>query len=247
MKKYLLGAAAALAFVVPGVAAAQSGHVDLGYTSTDTDAGDIDTWTLGGAYASGGQGSLGWQIDGVIGNHEYDAGGDVDTYNLGGHLFTRNDSHLIGGFVNFGNADFGAGDYDYWTVGAEGAIYLQRTTFNGVLSYSDSEDLDNTVTALDLGVTHFISDNFSVGAGAGFGEFDAGSDFNSFGINAEYGFGSMPISVFGGWTTTDFDGFEADALTIGARYSFGGSLFDRDRNGASLTRNAGFGRLGGIL
>ena len=57
MKKYLLGAAAALAIAAPGVASAQSGYVDLGYSTTEVGSADVDTTTLGGAYAWGGNGS----------------------------------------------------------------------------------------------------------------------------------------------------------------------------------------------
>jgi len=248
MKKYLLGAAAALAIVAPGVASAQSGYVDLGFASTDAGTSDIDTTQIGGAYAWGGNGTVGFQIDGLIGTHEYDAGGDVDTYNLGGHVFVRDTGHLIGGFVNFGSADFGGVfDYDYYTLGAEGAIYMSRTTLNGTLSWSDSSDLDTSLTALDLGLTHFVTDNFSIGGNVGFGEIDGGSDFTGFGIGGEYQFASFPVSLYGGWNTTDYDGFEADTLSLGVRYNFGGTLFDRDRSGASQSRNGGFGRLGGIL
>lgn len=248
MKKYLLGAAAALAFVAPGVASAQSGHIDLGYGTTDISGGDIDSTTLGGAYSWGGNGTVGFQVDGNLGWHEFDGGGDVDTYNFGGHAFVRDTGHLIGGFVNFGNTDFGGGfDYDYWTIGAEGAIYMNRTTIDGALSWSDSEDLDTSLTALDLGLTHFVTDNFSLGANVGFGEIDGGSDFTTLGVGAEYQFAAMPISLYGGYSTTDFDGSDADTLSVGVRYNFGGTLFDRDRSGASLTRNGGFGRLGGVL
>jgi hypothetical protein len=249
MKKYLLGAAAALAIVAPGVASAQSGYVDLGFTNSDAGALEIDTTQIGGAYAWGGNGTVGFQIDGVVGMHEYDSGGpEVDTYNIGGHAFVRNDSHLIGGFVNFGNTDFGFGEYDYYTLGAEGAIYMSRTTLNGTLSWSDSEDFDSSITALDLGLTHFVTDNFSVGGNVGFGEIDnGGSDFTAFGVGGEYQFATFPVSLYGGWNTTDYDGFEVDALTLGVRYNFGGTLFDRDRSGASQSRNGGFGRLGAVL
>lgn len=247
MKKILLGAVAALAIAAPGVASAQSGYVDLGFANADAGATDIDTTQIGGAYAWGGNGTVGFQVDGVIGTHEYDSGGEVDTYNFGGHAFVRNDSHLIGGFVNFGNTDFDVFDYGYYTLGAEGAIYLNRTTLNGTLSWSDSEDLDTSLTAVDLGLTHFVTDNFSIGANAGFGEIDGGGDFSGFGIGGEYQFASFPVSLYGGWNTTDFDGFEVDALTFGVRYNFGGTLLERDRSGASQSRNAGFGRLGGVL
>jgi len=90
MKKYLLGAAALLAFVAPGVASAQqSGYVDLGYQTTEADIagveGDGEGWTLGGATAWGGDGTVGVQLDGVIGEAD-----ESSSYNVGGHLFTRN-------------------------------------------------------------------------------------------------------------------------------------------------------------
>lgn len=246
MKKYLLGAAAVLAISAPGAASAQSGYVDLGYSTTEVGSTEIDTWAVGGAYAWGGNGSLGFQIDGLIGSHEYDSGPEVDTYNLGGHLFTRNDNYLFGGFANIGNTDFGLFDYDYYTVGLEGAYYLSRTTLNGVLSYSDSDDLNADATALDLGATYFVSDNFSFGGTVGFGEIDDG-DFSTFGIGAEYQLSAAPISLYGGYNTTDFDGTDVDVLSLGVRWNFGGSLLERDRSGASLTRNGGFGRLGAVL
>ncbi len=246
MKKFLLGAAAALTIAAPGVASAQSGFVDLGYSSTDVDSTEIDAWTFGGAYAWGGNGSLGFQVDGVFGSHEYDGGSEVDTYNIGGHLFTRNDTHLIGGFVSFGNTDYSIGEYDYYTVGLEGAYYMSRTTLHGVLSYSDSEDFESDATALDLGATHFATDNFSFSGTLGFGEI-ADLDFLTLGVGAEYQFSGAPISLYGGYTTTDYDVFDADTLSVGVRWNFGGTLLDRDRSGASLVRNAGFGRLGAIL
>jgi len=249
MKKYLLGVAAALAIVAPGVASAQTGYVDLGYTNTDVGAGtDADTWALGGAAVFGGENSLGFQVDGSFGNQDF-GGGDVDLYNIGGHVFTRNDSHMIGGFVGYGSADFGPFDYDYWTVGAEGAIYADRNTFSGVLSYSDANDFDATITSLDFGVTHFVTDNFSIGGGVGIGTIDSSSsnDLWQANLGAEYQFASLPISLYGGYQHNDYDGFETDALTAGVRYNFGGTLLDRDRSGASLSRGNGFARLGGIL
>lgn len=248
MKKFLLGAAAAVAIAAPGVASAQSGYADLSYstTSISTSTPDVDAWTVGGAYAWGGNGSLGFQLDGVVANHEYDSGPDVDTYNVGGHLFTRNESHLFGGFIGLGGADFGPFNYDYYSVGLEGAYYMSRTTLSGVLAYSDSDDLNSDATTLDVGLTHFVTDNFSFGGNVGFGEV-ADLDLISYGVNAEYQFSGAPISIFGGYNVNDYDSFDADTLSVGVRWNFGGTLFDRDRSGASLSRNTGLGRLGAIL
>src|SRR5690606_15888768 len=89
MKKYLLGAAAALAIAAPGVASAQQGYVDLGYSTGEVEAfgasADTEGWQVGGAAAFGGNGGLGFQIDGAFGNSEIDGGDDVDSFVLGGH------------------------------------------------------------------------------------------------------------------------------------------------------------------
>jgi hypothetical protein len=257
MRKYLLGAAAALALAAPGVASAQSTYVDLGYQTGEIDAGgpsaDFDGWTLGGAAAFSSGGPLGFQVDGVVGNNDVDSGGDVDFYTLGGHAFVRNQSYLFGGFANIGNADGGGGaDFDYWTVGAEGQYYLPRTTLDGALSYSEADDFDGELTAVDLGATHFINDNFSVGGNVGFGNLDIGAgddDILALGVNTEYQFSSLPISLFAGYQHAAFDDsdIDTDQVNVGVRYNFGGTLFERNRSGASLSRGGGFGRFGGLL
>lgn len=257
MKKYLLGAAAALAIAAPGVASAQSAYVDLGYQSGEIDAGgpsaDYDGWTVGGAAAFGGNGGLGFQVDGLVGNSEVDGGGDTDFYTLGGHMFVRNDSFLVGGFANIGNSDSGGGaETDYYTIGAEAQVYLSRTTLDGAVSYSEDDDSDAELTAFDFGATHFFTDNFSVGGALGLGTIETGLgdiDTTSYGLTTEYQFSAVPISLFGGWNHLDLDdtGVEADTLSVGVRYNFGGSLFERNRSGASLARGGGFGRYGGLL
>lgn len=257
MKKYLLGAAAALAIAAPGVASAQQGYVDLGYSTGEVEAfgssADVEGWQAGGAAAFGGNGGLGFQIDGVFGNSEVDGGDDVDSYTIGGHVFTRNESFLIGGFANYGNSDDGTDELDYWTLGAEGQLYLSRTTIDGAVSYSEADDDGGELTALDLGLTHFVTDNFSLGGGVGFGNADvAGTDVDAvnLGVSGEYQFSAMPISLFAGYSHGEVDDFdvEADAFTLGVRYNFGsGSLFERNRSGASLSRGGGFGRYAGLL
>lgn len=257
MKKYLLGAAAALAVAAPGVASAQqTGYVDLGYSSTEIDvlglSADGDAWTVGGATSWGGNGSFGGQFDGVFSSTDGD-GGDATSLNAGVHLFTRSTNSLIGGFVNYGSTDADAGgDFDYWTIGLEGQWYMDRTTFDGALSYSEADDVDAEVTALDLGVTQFLTDNFSLNAGIGFGSLEVtggDADLNTYGVGAEYQFAAMPISVFGGWTHGEIDDVdvETDTLNVGVRYNWGGSLLERNRSGASLARTGLLGRFAGAF
>ena len=90
------------------------------------------------------------------------------------------------------------------------------------------------------------------GGDFGFGSIEGGgpdTDVSTIGLGGEYQFASAPISVFGGYRHSEIDDvdIESDALTIGVRYNFGGSLFDRNRSGASLSRGAGLGRYANVL
>lgn len=253
MKKLLLGAVAALAVSAPGLASAQSGYIDLSYQSTEADVAGVDVegegWTVGGAAAFGGNGSLGFQVDALFSTSD---DSDTDAWSLGGHVFNRNDRRLVGGFLNYGSSDDGTNDYDQWTVGLEGQFYLDRTTVDGALSYSEADDFDASLIALDLGLTAFQSDNFSVGANVGFGILDDGSDDTNvltLGAGAEWQPGSMPFSIFAGYQHAEIDDLNADSDTfgVGVRYNFGGTLFERNRSGASLARGGGLGRFNGLL
>lgn len=254
MRNLIIGAAALIAVAAPGAAMAQAtGYVDASYSnvSVDTDFGDgdADGWAAGGAVAFDAY-ALGVQLDAGYSNTSADdGGGDTDAWTIGGHLYSRNDTYLIGGFAGFGNVDAdGAGDSDYWTVGVEGQYYLERTTLDASISYSEADDADANVTAVNAGATYFFTDNFSVNGGVGFANAEAGDDdvdAISAGLGAEYQFASVPVSVFGGYAHSEVDDLDisSDAFTVGVRYNFGGTLFDRNRSGASLSRVG----IGGLL
>ena len=256
MRSLIIGAAAFLAVAAPGAAMAQTGYVDASYSNSSVDTGggdnDADGWAAGGAVAFDAY-ALGFQLDASVGSTEPDVGDNTDEWNVGGHVFTRNATYLVGGFVNFGNIDAGGGDdSDYWTVGAEGQYYLDRTTLDASVSYTDAEDADLNITAVDLGATYFFTDNFSVDGGVGFANVEAGAgddvDSISAGVGAEYQFAALPISVFGGYAHSEVDDLDldSDTLSVGVRYNWGGTLFDRNRSGASLARG-GAGRFLGLL
>ena len=260
MRNWIIGAAAAIAaMAAPSVAVAQAtGHVDLGYVNTSVDQGgfdqDVDTLVLGGSAAFD-LGGLGLQLDGRIGNAEPDTGDDLDFWSVGGHLFKRSNAWLIGGYVGFGNIESTGADVDEWTVALEGQHYMERTTIDGALSYSEAEDANIESTAIDLGVRHFLNDNFAIGGNLGFANLEStGTDADSttFGVEAEWQMESHPISIFAGYQHSEVDDadIDADSLGVGVRYNFGGrSLIDRDRSGAGLRRRGGvFSRiLGGAV
>lgn len=256
MRTLILAAAALVAVAAPGVALAHTGYAGASYSNLSVDAGagseDADAWTVDGAVAFDAY-ALGIQLDAGYSSADADSGGNIDDWSVGGHVFKRYEHFLIGGFAGYGNVDAdGVGDSNYWTVGAEGQYYFDRTTIDASLSYSEADDADTNLTALNVGATYFVTDNFSLNGGVGFGnvdtDFAGDADLIAESIGAEYQFASVPVSVFGGYTHADVDDFDVDSdtLTIGVRYNWGGTLYDRNRSGASLAR-VGLGRFLGLL
>jgi hypothetical protein len=242
MKNQLIASAAAVAlFAFAGAAQAQTvGHVGANYGHTELDAG-----SLGDADADAGQlegavrfdaGSLGAQIDGAVTRFDGD-GGDATVWSATGHLNTKLSNGLIGGFVGATTSD----DVTLWAVGAEAQVNLApSTTLYGQVGYGQSDDLANAdFWAGRTELRYFVTDNFKVQGVAGYTKVDAdGGDFDiwNVGAEAEYQVAGTPWSVVGGYehgTIDDLD-LDSDTFRIGARYTFGGTLRDRDQSGASL-------------
>lgn len=234
MKKFLLGAAAAVAVTAPGVAAAQ-GYVGGVYTNTEVEAAgvDVEAWGAEGAFLV----SPSIEVDAAI------LDGDDDTaYGLTGHyFFQRNENHLFGGFVGVSGGE----DDTAWNVGVEGAKYFSRWTAHGALSYLTADEADVDGFGADLGLSAFASDNIRFDANVGWASLDAGAgdeDAFTYGVGVEFGLGSLPLSLTGSWTHAELDetNVETETLNVGLRYNFNGqSLFERDRSGASQANRAG--------
>lgn len=244
MKKFLMGAVAALAIAAPGIASAQSGYVGALAGTVDSDAlpDDADFYGVDGAVFFD-AGSLGIEIDAA-----YVDSDDTDgSYGITGHLFTRNDSHLFGGFLSLADNDVTT----TWAGGLEASKYYSRWTLNGALSYVNNDDTDTDGYGVDVGAGIFASDNLRFDANLGWATVDNGvveDDVFSYGVGVEAGLGSLPISFGVNWTHSEFDdaGVDVDTLTGVLRFNFGTeSLFDRDRNGASQANRVG--TLGGVL
>lgn len=249
MRKMLIAAAAVLAVAVPGVAAAQTGYVDLAYTNTDTDfAGDdVDATSLGGSVAFSGSHAISFQVDGRYANIDA-GGGDVDAIGVGGHVYKRGAQWLWGGYAGYTNFDAAGGDIDEWTVAAETQYYTARGTVSGALSYSDAEDFGGgaNLVMLEGEYRHFVTDNFSLQGGLGIGSGEIGAtdiDVWSGQVGGELQFDRMPISIFAGYRHNSVDAgagdLDTDSVGVGVRYNWGGTLWDRNRGGAGLNRVPG--------
>jgi hypothetical protein len=231
MRNWIIGAAVALAaLAAPGLAAAQTGYVGLNYNSTDFSgaADEVESYGVEGAVAFAGSGSIVFEVDAALSDSdEADSG-----YGIVGHVYGRNDDHLFGGFVGIAGSD----DSETWLAGLEANKYFANWTLAGALFYGNNDDADVDGYGVNVEARAFVHDNFRVNGNIGWVSVDDGAgddDAMLYGVGGEYQFAAWPVSVGVGYSTIDFDGGDVDTWTIGLRYNWGGTLRDRDRNGAS--------------
>jgi hypothetical protein len=237
MNKNLFAAAAVVAFLGSAVAAnAQTvGHVGANYSRTDVDVAGVDidgdVYQVEGAVRFD-AGSLGAQIDGAITNYD----GDDTSFAATGHLNTKVGEGLIGGFVGAETAD----DITIWGLGVEGQANINgKTSLYGQAGYGNVDDaFDADLWAVRGEVRYFVADNIRLTGSLGYSTIDAAANVDTWtaGVEAEYQFAETPFSVWAGYDHADSDDIDAnaDTLRVGVRYTFGGSLKDRDSAGASL-------------
>jgi hypothetical protein len=239
MRNWIIGAAAILALAVPGVAAAQTGYVGVQAGNVDFDGGgDDDFYGVEGAVAFAGSGSIVFEVN--AGYTDFDEGDEG--YGLVGHVYGRNDDHLFGAFVGISSND----DDDAYIVGLEANKYFTNWTLAGAVAYAEADDSDADGYGVNAEARYFINDNFRLDANLGWANIDTGAgddDAFAYGVGGEYQFASLPVSVTANYGTVDFDGGDVDTWSVGLRYNWGGTLRDRDRNGASQASLVGIGGL----
>jgi hypothetical protein len=244
MRKVLLGATAALAFVAPGVASAEtSGHVGASYGNTEIDGlGEFDTYGIDGAVATDLGSNWLLQFDASSHNLDFDGGGETSAGGAYVHIAKRGSGHTLAGVVGMTDIFGLSGE----TIGAEGQMFFSSVTVNGSAVYGNFDEADFDVWNLHLDGTFFVTENFGLTGGVNHSEADSsGSEFDwtTWSADAAYRFANSPFSVFGGYAYTDFDdaGGEADTWRIGVRYDFGtDSLQASSQTGASLNGASAF-------
>ncbi len=244
MRTWIIGAAALLAVAAaPGVASAASGYVGVTYSNTDVDnGGSNNAWGAEGSVVFSGSSQISFELDGAIAD-----GDDTDTVTAAtGHVFVRNDSYLFGGFVGAAHSD----DSTTWSVGLEANKYFEAWTLAGAIAYANNNDADVSGWGVNAQARVFPTDNFRLQGNVGWAQVDlpGGDDDNAWtaGVGAEYQFAALPISVGATYNHVEFNDTDVSANVWGVtlRYNFGGgSLRDRDRNGASQSDLVNFGSL----
>ena len=237
MRNWFIGAAALLAVAAPGVAAAASGYVGAVYSEVEVDgADDAEAYGVEGAVAFSGSGSIVFEVDAAI----LDSDDTDEAYGLTGHIYSRNEKHLFGGFVGIATSD----DSDTWTAGLEASKFYDSWTLAGALFYAENDDLEADGYGVNAQARFFLNDNFRLQGNLGWAQVDTGADDGDaflYGAGGEYQFSAVPISIGASYNRVDGDDAEADVLSATVRYNWGGSLRDRDRNGASQADIAGPG------
>lgn len=240
MKKVLLGAAALIAFVAPGVAAAQtSGNVTLGYATLDDDddSNKDGVLSLDGSVVTDLSGAWNIQFDGRYSTMDH--GGHDDAFSSAtAHVFHRDGAFAFGGFAGLDNN----GGSSLYHLGVEGQIYLPSITLSGAYTYSDQRNGTSfSGNAIDVTGDFFLTPNTSIGGLVAWIDDEwAGQDGLTYGINVEHQFAGSPFSIGASYTTAEFDyngggGHDVDSFGIFGRFNFGtGSLQERSQSGASM-------------
>lgn len=248
MRNWIIGAAALLAVAAPGVASATaSGYVGAVYSNTDfgNGGGNDNAWGAQGSVAFSGSSSIGFELDGSIIDPDH---GDT-AYGATGHVFTRDDSYLFGGFVGVQSVNSST----TWDAGLEANAYFDNWTLAGAVGYANNSDADASAWGIDAQLRYFPMDNLRLQANAGWASIDFGGpggndDAWTAGVGAEYQFSSIPISIAVNYDHDEIndEDVSANVWTVALRYNWGGTLRDRDRHGASQADLTSFGTLLGL-
>jgi hypothetical protein len=238
MRNWIIGAAALLALAVPGVAAAQSGFVGVTAGNIEVDDFDADVYGAEGSVAFSGSDSITFELDAAVMDSD-----DTDTStSLAGHIFARNENHLFGGFLGVTDSD----NSTTWSAGLEAAKYFADWTFAGALFYANNDDANADGYGVNLEARVFPTDNFRLqgNLGVASADFDGGDDTAyTYGVGGEFQFEQVPVSLALVYNHTELDDFDenVDSWSAALRYNWGGTLKNRDRNGASQGNSSGFG------
>lgn len=239
MKTQLFAAAAVLAVAVSAPAFAQNiGSVGaaVDYNNIDTRAGDADgtSVVIDGSVAIP-TGS--WTITGAADVSIADSDVSQRTVATGAvHATTVVGNGLrIGGFTALSRPS----NDTLWAVGGEAQKYLGNVTLTGLAAYGQSNDLDADLWTVRAGANYFVSDDFRLDAGLGWSNVDGLVDADIWDINVggEYKFANTGWSTFAKYTHSEADDLadlKSDAVKVGLRYTFGGSLKARNASGADL-------------
>jgi hypothetical protein len=247
MKRALLAAAAVLTFGFAGQAMAQeNGYVGATYTNFDVNSTSLNLYGVDAVGSFKLTPNYELQLDGRYMHLE--GGGITEDFSSPTvHLFRATESYkagvFAGGTIN-SNVDFVAG-------GLEGRYFVNdNISLGATLAYGQllPKGFGSKIDAkgLNLDGSYFISDTFRLDASVSLAQLDVGTNINAntYAIGGEYQFPSKSWSATLDYSHTDINDFgvKLDAISAGFRWTFGGSLKDRDRHSSPFGgANTAFG------
>jgi hypothetical protein len=207
----------------------------------------------GSANVWGGEGSgafdLGWsglkvQVDGGYQGVSFSGSGSVDDWNVDGAFYWQGHQGRIGGTVGYnGFSGSGAGTFNVTNYGGFAEWYAAPMFTVGVkgggASASDGGFGSGTATYVGGEAVFYAFPNLALNGNVDyFSAGNAGGNITSYGGTAEWLFSeSVPVSVYGGYTYSDFSGGggHLSTWTVGLKFYLNGNgastLADRQRTG----------------
>lgn len=239
MKSVLFASAAVAAIVFAGPALAQpAGSFGVGFSHSEVDAGGVDfegeAFTADGsvAFDVANAWTVTLEADGAYDN---EAATDEGSWTTSAALTREFGNTRVGGLVGLVNS---ANETSY-AGGLVAEHYMDRVTLSGGAGVANNDGLDVEAWGASAELRYFITDSFRVDGLLGYTSIDFGFgevDSVSFGVGGEYQLGEGPFSVTAGYVRADIDDTDVttDTLSVGLRYTFGGTLRTRDRSGADI-------------
>ena len=261
-RKILLGSVCALAmgFAAPALADDMmggnfSGTLSGGYSNTHfVGLGSVNEWggNAEGALGLGGTG-VKIQVDGGYHKDSFEGGGDADTWNADGSVFTLiNNGGRLGATYGYSSIDFnGFGSTHSENYGLFGEWWASDDiTVAGKAGGFDSKFFGSGYYAGAQGKFYLMPD-LGLSAAIDHAHFNAGggNTETDYTLAGEYLFSEeTPISISGGWSYADIAGIHADTWFVSLKfYCNGGSsaatLVDRQRGSGTLGYDVGPGGL----
>jgi hypothetical protein len=228
---------------------------DYGNTSYSGGGGNADIWGVNGAGAFGlGMNDIGAEINGSY--HRASVSSvDANIWGVGGSIFWAPGTGRFGPSISYTKLDFSGAasgiDAHATTYGVFGEFFVSDVFTIGVKGGGTSGTWN--VTGFGTGsesggyvggeLTGYAMPNLAIKGVVDYVDI-AGGNVTNYGVNGEYLFSeTTPISVFGGYTRTDFSngGGHGDTWTIGLKFytNGAGSLITHHRTGT-------LGNIGGV-
>lgn len=241
MKLQLIAAASALVMLsAGGNAAAQTapiGALSLDYSRNNLEVSgaeaDLDVFQAEGGIALRSGGPYSARLDAMLTHFDSDdLGGDATVIGATGHFGVDLDRNSAGLFAGVEHDD----EATLWGVGVEGKVNTDMASLYLQFGYGRADDLDGVdFWGARAEGNLFLNDNVRLGAHGGYASANGGGDLDVWnaGVDAEYQFANAPVSAFAGYERGELSDIDltSDTFRIGARFTFGGSLRDRDRAG----------------